>query len=627
MAMRPIRRFKPSDFRRYVSDAASILLENENLRQAITENSTDQAARIRGSLLEVRETIAKILSNDNRHPTIVLSTDGDAIFETPYVRKKEQYQEMLQAVDAVLNENFSEPSLRNLHDSFLGYHYYIDGGDGLLSDMPYNAESQNGDPTSDIFEFEKVTPGSGTPSATNSDINIVHKATKTKKSGSKESSTSDEKRKQSRSIVHDQLDSDQSESSAKNRGASLNQSAASGKQDLGEGDDQDNRSAPNEGKDRQSVGSHSRPHTGLISKILDEISDYNKKLRQEFQAKKDIIDGDLAKEAQEGSKSLDEVAESNEAESESAEPTFDEQTIAAKANEQSRLIKVMIGRQIINDIHNSNASTRDISTISFDMNGKGDDPSGAEGATAVEWMRVRTTLPRVLNRLKNSLKSIDNYDPDSLMLNEDSMILHAAKKGKPYLGDYRPIGKKKGYIAVGLDTSGSMISGMPAFASHMLSFINGLKNADITYAIYHCDVDVHRIDVLNRRDARQILAAQRWTYEGTGGTNMTNNILTILEDTKEREPKQGPLFAIVLYTDCADSPLDVDAIKAKAKECRIDLGKSVYFIVATAEPYTKRPDFNKYYRSVRDLDGIVTYIESRELTMRRRPLSADDLRL
>lgn len=626
------------DFRVFVYDAAERILSNPILQAKAADPQHPFGQAIRESLARQSEAIRIYLENGSPSPI-----------------KVSNYQNMLSAIEGVISSNFSPSALENLKNAYSVQTATIDMSNLPLSDMGDQPSLDLDDPTSDVINIINPPPiphQSDCPPSRDK-INVQQPHNTRQQPSSRQQNTKPHQ-SQGGGQPSDSQKADQGSFSKKAGHAQNTHVNPGNQQDAGSsgsgsenGTQQQSASSNGGGQNgdnqQQSAGSSGNKQDGTTQDNgssagrqsgsrsgLNPFEDFEKQIADARQYQSDIVDAEteatIKKDSEviaagrQGQSQQNQQGRDSMASSTASENTTDEdliqrnQEIINRAKEKLASIEHTSTRKVIDAISSVVNQKIDDNQVVANVLAKGDAPSLSDISTSVRRRNLVVSFNHAAKRLKETFDTPDAFISDPSEIDNDSLVLATIGKGRPILGEFSPI-TRKGYVGIILDTSGSMSDELSLFSSHMLSLITAIKNNAIRYVVYHCDADVSRIDVMERKDAIKFFSKGVWSASGGGGTSMTAGLIKVILDTENLAKTYGSMCALLLYTDCIDDPLDHQLIKEAEKTAKFNI-REIPFVIVTTNESSKYAE--RFCQSAIDLGGVVSYIESRSVRISRQ---------
>lgn len=624
------------DFRVFVYDAAERILSNPILQAKAADPQHPFGQAIRESLARQSEAIRIYLENGSPSPI-----------------KVSNYQNMLSAIEGVISSNFSPSALENLKNAYSVQTATIDMSNIPMTAMEGQFDLDIDDPTSDIINILNSPPLSNDECPPSRDkVNIQKPQSHQQQQSSHQQNTkphqsqgggqpSDSQKADQGSLsknaghaqnTHVNPGNQQDAGSNGMGGASGAQQQATASNGGGGASDNQQQSAGSSGgeQDRASQGNGSSAGRQSGSRSgLNPFEDFEKQIADARQYQSDIVDAEteatIKKDSEviaagrQGQSQQNQQGRDSMASPTASENTTDEdliqrnQEIINRAKEKLASIEHTSTRKVIDAISSVINQKIDDNQVVAKVLAKGDTPSLSDISTSVRRRNLVVSFNHAAKRLKETFDTPDAFISDHSEIDNDSLVLATIGKGRPILGEFSPI-TRKGYVGIILDTSGSMSNELSLFSSHMLSLITAIKNNAIRYVVYHCDADVSRIDVMERKDAIKFFSKGVWSASGGGGTSMTAGLIKVILDTENLVKTYGSMCALLVYTDCIDDPLDHQLIKEAEKTAKFNI-REIPFVIVTTNESSKYAE--RFCQSAIDLGGVVSYIESKSIKISR----------
>lgn len=622
------------DFRVFIYDAADRILSNPILQAKAADPQQPFGQAIRKSFERQSDAIRLYLKSGKFNPI-----------------KIAVYQDMLNAIESAISSNFSTPALEALKKAYSVRTATIDMSNAIPDNTNDESDMDLIDPTSDVINVINPPPfidQMNTPPSrdkfktqqfniqqqqqvkqtnTANDQGQLEQASSSKENDQVSSSRGGEQPRNNEVNSGNRQGSSSrgSENSVQQQNAASNVGASNGGNHYQGG----GSSGTNQNASSQS-NSPSSDHQSSSSSGSYSFDEFEKAIADARQYENDIVDGEtgaiLKKEsevlvpkeqgqAQQNQQDSDLNVSSSASSNGSLEDDLirKNQEIINRAKEKLTSIERVLMKKVIESIASVTNEKVNVDQKVNEACAKGNTPYSLDLSLSVQRKNLAVSFNKAAKLLKEEFNTPDSFIPDHSEIDSDSLVLSAIGKGRPVLGEFYPI-TKKGYISIVLDTSGSMTDNLSAFSSHMLSLISSIKNNSIRYVIYHCDAEVSRIDVMQRKDAIKFFSKGTWLVNGGGGTNMTNGIVKAILDTENLTKNYGSMCALLVYTDCIDNPLDPQLIREAERNVKFNI-REIPFIIVTSNQFVRHAEI--FCHSVNDLGCIVSYIESRSIKISR----------
>lgn len=627
------------DFRVFVYDAVERILSNPILQSKAADPQHPFGQAIRESFARQSEAIRLYLERGSPNPI-----------------KISNYQNMLNAIESTISSNFSPSALENLKNAYSVHVATIDMSGISMSAMEGQPSVNMDDPTSDVINIINAPPfpNQNDLPPSRDKINVQQPRNARQQQGSHQqnakpnwgqdsgqSSDSQEtdqgsfsKKAGRTQNAHANPSNQHDTGSNGGGGENVTQQQSAASNGGGSGGDNQQQSAGSSGNKQDgttqgngsSVGRQSRSRSGR-----NPFEDFEKKIADARQYQSDIVDAEteatikrdsevIASGRQGQSQQNQQGRDSRTSSAASENTTPDDlmqrnQEIINRAKEKLASIEHTSMRKVIDAISSVTNQKIDENQMVANVLAKGNEPFSLDISMSVRRKNLVVSFNHAAKLLKETFDTPDAFISDPFEIDNDSLVLAKIGKGRPILGEFSPI-TRKGYVSIVLDTSGSMSDDLSLFSSHMLSLITAIKNNAIRYVVYHCDADVSRIDVMERKDAIKFFSKGAWSASGGGGTSMTEGLIKVILDTENLTKIYGSMCALLLYTDCIDEPLDHQLIREAERNARFNI-REIPFVVVTTNEQSKYAE--RFCQSAIDLGGVISYIESRSVKISRQP--------